>query len=361
MKIIKKPALSSFHFIGYGLLISLLLTMPLATLVPVAYAEAPVTNAAPTVPTILGGQSAEVGEWPWQAVVMAGGSFCGGTLIHREWILTVAHCVYDPDKQLYPATAFVVTLGDYNLYTSDDSEQQVTIDRVVVHENLQFATYDNDIALLHLATPAVITPYVAPIALATTPQDEASLTPGTVAVVTGWGATEEHGKLAPILREVEVPLVANADCQQTYWMLTANMLCAGYPEGGKDACQGDSGGPLVVPAENDSWKLAGLVSFGYGCGRPLRYGVYTRVANYVEWIKNSTGPLEPLGEVTTVEGTATPPIVPTDRLTGTVTLTPVPPVSPTPAPSPTPESQPSPTPAEAAIPSGQNFLPVVYR
>lgn len=75
---------------------------------------------------------AEVGEWPWQAMVMAGANFCGGTLIHTEWILTAAHCVYNTDQELYPADALQVTLGDYYLYTRDENEQQFIIDRVLV-------------------------------------------------------------------------------------------------------------------------------------------------------------------------------------------------------------------------------------
>ena len=69
--------------------------------------------------------------------------------------------------------------------------------------------------------------------------------------------------------------------------VTNQMLCAGYPQGGKDSCNSDSGGPLVVGSLGKV-QLIGLVSWGVGCAVANQYGVYTRISQIRDWIAATT-------------------------------------------------------------------------
>ena len=64
------------------------------------------------------------------------------------------------------------------------------------------------------------------------------------------------------------------------------MFCAGYINGGSDACNGDSGGPLTY-FDGDRYYLYGIVSWGIGCARPNKLGVFTEVSKYIQWIREN--------------------------------------------------------------------------
>lgn len=230
----------------------------------------------PTSPSIVGGQDADPGEWPWQAKLSTG---CGGVLISTRWVATAAHCL---DK----ITSIQVVLGEHNTAAYDGTEQFFTSSTFLSHPGYKTGINDNDIGLIFLPTPAVTTHAVQPISF----EDLTSVeTEGTVAWTTGWGTTKEGQSAYPqILREVDVPVITNATCLSAYYFITDNMICAGYAKGGKDSCQGDSGGPLVAQNSEGIWKLVGITSFGRGCARENAYGVYTRMSRYLTWIRDQT-------------------------------------------------------------------------
>lgn len=272
---------------------------------------APLPDLSRTI-DIVGGQPADPGEWPWQAFVRTGPYMCGGTLIHEQWVVTAAHCVVNKQNVVFAPADVTVTLGEHNRSQIDGTEQKIGVIQVIPHPEYQAPWNDHDIALLQLVTPATLGPGVAIIEPLVSPTFDALVVPGAPGFVTGWGTTAEGGSTAAVLQEVMVPLVSQQQCQAAYGQITMGMLCAGYDEGGKDSCQGDSGGPLVVQAGDESWKLAGVVSFGHGCARPDFYGVYTRVSTYASWLAQQ------------INGQPTPTVTPT--LTPTPTPTPAPPI-----------------------------------
>jgi hypothetical protein len=238
------------------------------------------------------------GSQPWTVALVEDGydardgQFCGGTLIAPQWVLTAAHCIEET-----AADEVDVVVGRYQLSSSQG--ERIDADRLIPHP--QYGEF-HDIALIHLARPATA---VQPIALVTAVTEYLD-DPPTVAHIAGWGIIPEKGEeYSPDkLSGVDVPIVTEAQCQAAYGSdVDSSVICAGLEQGGADSCSGDSGGPLVVPA-GDGWALAGVVSWGDGCGLPGKYGVYTRVASYEAWIAgylNGSSPVEPPAEETAAD------------------------------------------------------------
>jgi transmembrane protease serine 9 len=243
-------------------------------------------------PRIIGGTVAPAGAYPWMASIQVRrvsggpGHFCGGSFVAANWVLTAAHCV-DKDS----AGRIRVVGGTESL---DQGGSTHFVDRIVVHENWDSIEHKNDVALLRLTERFK----GRPVRVVSPAEAESVAAPGRLATVAGWGLTAEGGQVSNNLRHVTVQIVSNKECNglASYsGAIADNMLCAGFAEGGKDSCQGDSGGPLVVPDRQGGHIQIGVVSFGEGCARPNKFGVYARVSTFQPWIAahigSAAGPL----------------------------------------------------------------------
>ncbi|XP_028254127.1 ovochymase-1 [Parambassis ranga] len=229
---------------------------------------------------IVGGQEAWAHSWPWQvSLQFASTSACGGAIISSLWVISAAHCF----KRYNQASYWTVLAGKHDLENPQEKEQQlVGVSTIVSHPSYNSQTKDNDVALLRLQQPLIFNQFVRPIDICTTP-----LPQFTECTVTGWGSTRENGPGANRLQEVNVTILPFDVCNQYYrGRVTPSMFCAGKDQGGVDACQGDSGGPLSC-FTGTRYELAGLVSWGVGCARARRPGVYSKVQPHAQWISDT--------------------------------------------------------------------------
>lgn len=114
--------------------------------------------------------------------------------------------------------------------------QLVSISQVYQNPQYSSSTVDYDISVLRLSSSLTFGTTIAPVGL---PASGQAINAGDVAVVSGWGTLTEGGSSSSQLQVVDVPLVSLEECRAAYGAsaITDRMVCAGLPEGGKDACQ----------------------------------------------------------------------------------------------------------------------------
>ncbi|XP_077925198.1 complement factor I isoform X2 [Halichoerus grypus] len=234
---------------------------------------------------VVGGKPAHLGDFPWQVAIKENEKIkCGGIYIGGCWIVTAAHCVSMSKIYHYQIWASFL-----NSLRPDFDVIVHLANKIIIHEKYNGTTYENDIALIELKKHSNRKECELPNSIpACVPWSSYLFQPNDKCIVSGWGREKDNEKVS-LLKWGEVSLISN--CSRFYpgRYFEKEMDCAGTDDGSIDACKGDSGGPLVCKDVNNVTYVWGVVSWGENCGRPEYPGVYTKVANYFDWISHYVG------------------------------------------------------------------------
>ena len=260
---------------------------------------------------IYNGETAKLNEFPWRVSINPSQnphiSSCAGALIHKEWVLTSASCVYQRSKE-----SMLIDLGDHNL--SEEREALnvlVGVIKKIIHRDYKplpmlSSKYpnngleENDIALLKLAEP-IEEDNIMPICLPRT-GIPAGL-PGSKVITSAWGVTGAEGT-SRVLKRVALTYVPSDQFRDDIIPRYFPRLKAPPSDNlvytfdvNKGIYPIDHGTTMeYVDVTNGLYYAIGVADAvqvnDVGRGVKQMLGAWTDVTKYLKWIDEQTGNAE---------------------------------------------------------------------
>lgn len=201
-------------------------------------------------------------------------SFCSGTLVASNWVVTAGHCVEAILEDYRELDVAFASGGDVR--EADGRDNLVQVSTGLLHPH--YGDLDHDIGLVKLVSD--IDGVTQPVSIS--PPVEAWL--GTPLRYVGYGVTSDEADDAGVKRRTDIPL---QDWDEQW-------LMAEDPDGETNMCWGDSGGAAMLPLEGGGFALVGVQSWVWdNDSTPCTGGRSgaTRVDAHIDWLA-SEAPLE---------------------------------------------------------------------